>query len=128
MSMRILLVEPGKQPVLKEIDGSLKSMQEIVGGTIQALYPFEEPVALICNDEGKLLGLPLNRALRDETGQIYDIIAGTFFLCGAPEGGDSFENLSEDQIRIFSTRYVWTEHFIRLNEDIICLYDDSTVL
>ena len=55
--MRILLVEPGKRPVLKEIDGSLKSMQEIVGGTIQAIYPFEEPVALICNDEGKLLGL-----------------------------------------------------------------------
>lgn len=39
-------------------------MQEIVGGTIQVLYPFAEPVALVCNDEGKLLGLPLNRALR----------------------------------------------------------------
>lgn len=72
--MRILLVEPGKTPVLKEIDGSLKSMQEIVGGTIQVLYPFAEPVALVCNDEGKLLGLPLNRALRDEKGRIYDIV------------------------------------------------------
>ena len=71
--MRILLVEPGKTPILKEIDGSLKSMQEIVGGTIQALYPFEEPVALICNDDGKLLGLPLNRGLRDEEGRIYMI-------------------------------------------------------
>ena len=109
--MRILLVEPGKRPVLKEIDGSLKSMQEIVGGTIQAIYPFEEPVALICNDEGKLLGLPLNRALRDEEGRIYDIVAGTFFLCGAPADSDSFENLSEDQIEIFSTRYVWPERF-----------------
>ena len=57
--MKILLVEPGKKPVLSEIDGSLKSMQEVVGGTIQAIFPFEEPVALICNDEGKLLGLPL---------------------------------------------------------------------
>lgn len=95
--MRILLVEPGKRPVLKEIDGSLKSMQEIVGGTIQALYPFEEPVALICNDEGKLLGLPLNRALRDEEGRIYDIVAGTFFLCGAPEGSDRFESLTRQQ-------------------------------
>ena len=126
--MRILLVEPGKQPVLKEIDGSLKSMQEIVGGTIQALYPFEEPVALICNDEGKLLGLPLNRALRDEEGRIYDVIAGTFFLCGAPEGSDSFENLSGDQIRIFNSRYVSPEYFIRLNGELICLYDDSPML
>lgn len=99
--MRILLVEPGKKPVVREIDGSLKSMQELVGGTIQALYPFEEPVALICNDEGKLLGLPLNRALRDEEGRIYDVIAGTFFLCGAPEGSDSFENLTEKNIRYF---------------------------
>lgn len=84
--MRILLVEPGKEPVLKEIDGSLKSMQEAVGGTIQVLYPFEKPVALICNDEGKLLGLPLNRALRDSEGQIYDIVAGTFFLLRSPSG------------------------------------------
>jgi hypothetical protein len=98
MTMRILLVEPGKTPVLKEIDGSLKSMQEIVGGTIQVLYPFTEPVALICNDEGKLLGLPLNRALRDENGRIYDIVAGAFFLCGAPKGSDRsdrFESLSQ---------------------------------
>lgn len=67
----------------KDIDGSLKSMQEAVGGTIQALYPFEEPVALICNDEGKLLGLPLNRALRDEEGRIYDIIRDIFPVRGS---------------------------------------------
>lgn len=103
--MRILLVEPGKRPVLKEIDGSLKSMQEIVGGTIQALYPFEEPVALICNDEGKLLGLPLNRALRDEEGRIYDIVAGTFFLCGAPERSDQFESLQKEQVLRYLQAY-----------------------
>ena len=76
-------MEPEKKPVLKEIDGSLKSMQEAVGGTIQALYPFEEPVALICNDEGKLLGLPLNRALRDEEDRIYDIIRDIFPVRGS---------------------------------------------
>lgn len=103
--MRILLVEPGKRPILKEIDGSLKSMKEIVGGTIQALYPFEKPVALICNDEGKLLGLPLNRALRDEEGRIYDIVAGTFFLCGAPEGSDRFESLQKEQILRYLQAY-----------------------
>ena len=71
--MRILLVEPGKKPVVREIDGSLKSMQELVGGTIQALYPFEEPVALICNDEGKLLGLPLrapNKTCKEVNGMV----------------------------------------------------------
>lgn len=31
-------------PTVQEIDGSLESMQKIVGGTIQAVYAFDEPV------------------------------------------------------------------------------------
>ena len=57
--MRILVVEPTKDPYVKEIDGSLASMQAIVGGFIQAVEPFEDPnVLLVCNEEAKLLGLP----------------------------------------------------------------------
>ena len=119
--MRILLVEPGKEPALKEIDGSLKSMQEIVGGTIQAIYPFEEPVALICNDEGKLLGLPLNRALQDEEGRIYDIVAGTFFLCGAPEDSDSFGSLTDGAMQAFKQRFAVPELFLNINGTLVCL-------
>ena len=59
--MRILMMEPGKHPVPVEIDGSLKSTQAAVGGLIQAVYPFADPVALICNKEGKLLNLQPNR-------------------------------------------------------------------
>ena len=119
--MRILLVEPGKTPVLKEIDGSLKSMQEIVGGTIQVLYPFAEPVALVCNDEGKLLGLPLNRALRDEKGRIYDIVAGTFFLCGAPEGSDRFESLTEEQHSNFYEYFHKADVFLNSDGNLCCI-------
>lgn len=122
--MRILLVEPSKRPVLKEIDGSLKSMQEIVGGTIQALYPFEEPVALICNDEGKLLGLPLNRALRDSEGRIYDVVAGTFFLCGAPEESDSFESLTKEQYLNFYEYFQKAELFLNLDRNLCCVHLD----
>lgn len=96
--MRILLVEPGKAPRPTEIGDSLESMQAVVGGSIQAVYPFEEPVALVCNEEGKCLGLPLNRALRLDTGEIYDVIAGTFFLCAAPPDSDRFTSLTEEQI------------------------------
>ena len=54
--MRILVVEPTKDPYVKEIDGSLTSMQAIVGGFIQAVEPFEDPnVLLLCNEEAKLL-------------------------------------------------------------------------
>lgn len=48
--MRILLVEPEKVPQPTEIGDSLEAMQAVVGGAIQAVYPFEEPVALICNE------------------------------------------------------------------------------
>ena len=104
--MKILLLNPNDPPVPTDIEGTLKSMQAIVGGYIQAVYPFEEPVALICNEEGKLLGLELNRLLRHpETNAVYDVIAGTCFLCSAPPDSENFESLSPEQI----TRY--TNHF-----------------
>lgn len=61
--LHVLVVEPGKQPKLRTIPHTLYAMQALVGGPIQAVYPFEEPVALICNEEGKLEGLPPNRGL-----------------------------------------------------------------
>ena len=97
--MKVLLVEPNADPRAIEIDGSLASMQSLVGGLIEAVYPFNDPVALICNDEGKLTGLPQNRPLKHpETGEIYDIVCGTFFLCSAPSDSESFESLPDDLI------------------------------
>lgn len=55
--MRILVVEPVKRPYVKEIDHTLEEMQKVVGGSIQALYPFEDRVGLICNDEAKIAGV-----------------------------------------------------------------------
>jgi len=78
--MKILVVEPMKEPYAKEIQGTLEEMQAIVGGYIQAVYPFEDPVAVVCNDEGKLMGLPYNRLLRDDSGRPYDVLCGTFFV------------------------------------------------
>ena len=109
--MRILLVEPGKAPRPTEIGDGLESMQVVVGGSIQAVYPFEEPVALVCNDEGKLLGLPLNRVLQLDSGEIYDVIAGAFFLCAAPPDSDRFTSLTEEQIARYSERFRAIELF-----------------
>ena len=52
--MKVLMIEPGKAPYEAELDGSLKSMQEAVGGGIEGYYPYAEPVAIVCNDEGKI--------------------------------------------------------------------------
>ena len=101
--LRVLVVEPEKPPAAQEIDRSLESMQRLVGGYIQAVYPFDDPVALICNEEGKLLGLPMNRTLRDERGVPYDIVCGTFFLAGIVE--DDFASLTDRQIEKYTDYY-----------------------
>ena len=100
---------------------TLTSVQQLVGGTIQAVYPFEEPVALICNDEGKLLNLPPNRALRDCNGAIYDIVAGTFFLCAASADSDRFESLTDEQAQTYMERFAMPEQFIKVKGAIVVL-------
>ena len=80
--MTVLYVKPGEKPKHIEIENDLEALQRAVGGYIEAVYPYEDPVALIVNEEGKLNGLPLNRALRDEDNDIYDIVAGPFLVVG----------------------------------------------
>lgn len=116
--MNVLIVQPGSPPDAKEIGEGLSAMQAVVGGPIQAVYPFEEPVALICHEEGKLLGLPLNRCLRmEDTGEIYDIIAGTFLLCSAPPDRDRFESLTSEQITHYAKRFQHPEYFPAVRHD-----------
>lgn len=119
--MRILLVEPEQMPEVREIDGELHTIQDLVGGTIQVIYPFSDPVALVCNDDGKLLGLPGKRALRDEQGRLYDVICGSFFLCGAPAGRDHFVSLTEEQTEKYQRRFETPEMFLNVNGQIIVL-------
>ena len=106
-----------------ELGHSLGEMQKAVGGSIQILYPFEDPVALVCNEEGKLLGLPANRALRDGSGAVYDIVCGTFFLCGAPPDSDTLGSLTEEQISRYERRFSRPELFLNIGGHIICLPD-----
>ena len=119
--MRVLVIEPEHRPEVREIDGSLKAMQSVVGGLIQPIYPFDDPVALVCNDEGKLMGLPANRGLRDRDGQIYDIVCGTFLLCGAPPDSDHFTGLSSEQIERYRKRFYTPEMFWGMDGRIVCL-------
>lgn len=108
----VLVVEPEKRPYVKEIDNTLESLQREVGGDIQAIYPFEEPVAIVTDDESKFNGKSLNRALRNENGEVYDIIAGTFLIVGLTE--DDFGSLSEEYIQQFSELFRASEAFINI--------------
>ena len=119
--MRVIVVEPTETPAVRDIGSDLESMQQIVGGSIEAVYPFEEPVALVCNEEGKLLNLPLNRALRDGRGDVYDVIAGTFFLCAAPPDSEHFESLTDRQVETYTERFTAPEVFLNMGGKIIAL-------
>ena len=117
--MTVLVVEPMKEPYVKEIDPGLHALQAEVGGDIGATYPFSDPVALVCNDEGKLIGLDLNRGLRDENGEIYDIMAGTFLVVGL--GEEDFTSLSPELAQKYTEHFRQPEQFISLGGQIIAV-------
>ena len=101
--IKVLVVEPMRPCRVQEICGR-KDMQSIVGGSIEAVYPFQhDKVALVCHGEGKLLGLPYNRPLLDEDGKPYDVICGTFFIAGL--GVEDFTSLTEEQIQQYKAFY-----------------------
>ena len=105
--MKILIIEPGKHPRETEIDGSLESMQKTVGGYLQAIYPFEDEVALVCDDESKLKSDTQWNRMLPETG---DIIKGTFFIAGL--GAEDFTDLSAELMEKYRQRFRTVELFI----------------
>ena len=110
--MKVLMVEPGKSPYAAEIESGLKSLQAAVGGDIQAVYPYEDPVALICNEEGKLHGCSMdsfNRTLLSDDGTPIDIIAGTFLIVGLTE--DDFGSLSPELLEKYEKLFHRPEKF-----------------
>ena len=115
--LTVLVVEPMKEPYVKEIDPGLHALQAEVGGDIAASYPFDDPVGLVLNDEGKLIGLDLNRSLRDEHGEIYDIVAGTFLVVGL--GPESFASLPPDMIQKYTEQFKRPELFASINGQIV---------
>ena len=114
-----LLVKPNEYPQKVTIGAELKDLQEAVGGTITAVYPFADPVAIVCNDEGKLLGLPMNRALRDEHGQTYDVLTGSFLVVGL--GKEDFASLSPELAQKYEQHFHQPETFIKLGGHLVIL-------
>lgn len=108
----VLLVEPEKRPKVIQIKNELKVMQNLVGGYIETIMPFEDEVALVCNENGKNEGLSLNRAIYFENSdEIADIIAGTFFICYAPADSEDFESLPEELAKKYEKMFEKPELF-----------------
>lgn len=114
-TIKVLMVEPMKEPYPAEVENTLEGLQRAVGGYIETVY-LEDCAVLVCNEEGKLLGLPGNRSLGN------DIIAGAFFVAGSNDDGD-FVSLAEDKIRQYSDRFQKPEAFTQEQvEDVSAIF------
>lgn len=119
-TLSVLKIAPGQYPQQVEIDNDLKALQEAVGGFIGASYLFsDDPVAIVYNDDGKLMGLPLNRALRDEDGQMYDAVAGTFLVVGL--GEEDFASLTPELAQKYEQLFHQPEAFLKLGNRLLVL-------
>lgn len=97
--IRALIVEPNKEPYEVILGNGLKSRQNVVGGLIEYCYLLDDDsVALICNEEGKILGLPFNREIG------YDIICGNFIIVGDDGSGEDL-SLTDEQINKYKERF-----------------------
>lgn len=107
--MRVLIVKPNEHPMQKDINNDLKTLQSIVGGYMEVIYPFHDTAGLICNEDGKILKLPLNRTIRDEDGRVLDIISGDFIIVGISES--DFCDLTDEQIKEYTTMFYKKEFY-----------------
>ncbi len=115
--LTVLLIEPMKPPSVVEISSDLDSLQKAVGGYIETAHFFNDPIEIICNEEGKIHNLPLNRAIYNEEGNIVEVIAGTFLIVG--DGEEDFENLSPAMIEKYCDLFDRPEKFVKLAGQIL---------
>lgn len=95
--IKVIVVEPNKKPYIKEIDNTLEAKQELVGGDIEIVSSFfseDKDFDFIVNEEGKLLGLPLNRFIWGSK----DVVAGNLIVAKTDYETGEFVDMSDEEI------------------------------
>lgn len=95
--IRVLVVEPMKEPKVEYIENTLDGMQRVVGGLIEEI-DLNDNTVLVCNEEGKLMNLQANRRVGR------DVIAGTFFIAG-DDGSEDLVSLTDEQVNEYKERF-----------------------
>ena len=102
-TIKVLIVHPGKEAEIKEIKNTLETLQQLVGGYIECFQPYDDEVALIVNEEGKIRsGFYPNRQIFDDNGNLVDVIYGTFIVVGALDGDWEWASLSDEQSKHYA--------------------------
>lgn len=112
----VLIVKPYHRPIRATIDHDLEAMQQIVGGTIEAVYPFQDRACIVVDVEGKLKGYTENRVLRDRHGEPYDILVGDFFVVGLDN--NDFCSLTPQQMDYYEKMYFQPEMFVHIGSSV----------
>lgn len=101
--IRVLIVDPTLDPYVEKIENTLEKKQKIVGGLIE-FVELENDIDLICNEEGKIYNLPMNRIIKN------DIICGTFIIAGQKNGETI--SLKDEQIKKYKSYFKLRNHTI----------------
>lgn len=118
--IRLLEIAPLGKPRIIEVEHTLENLQALVGGTVQAVYPWEDLVAVLCDDDGKGKGYPANRILEDEEGNPYDIIVGTFYICGLTQ--EDFASIPDDLAEKYTEKFRYPEMFMRTENGHVVMF------
>lgn len=102
-TIRVLKIEPGKEPYVKDIENDYEASQIEVEGLIDCVG-FGDGCVAVLNDESKLNGMEPNRRYGN------DIFCGPFFICGDGRDGD-FISLTEEQIEKYTKQFGEIEQF-----------------
>ena len=123
-TIRVLFVEPMEKPKLINIGHTLESLQKLVGGNIEALYPWSDEVAIIACDESKMNGSLANRCLEDDDNNVYDIICGNFLLTGLTD--TDFGSLSDEMAEKYTAKFAHPEMFFKTaDKKLVCVKEGS---
>ena len=118
--IRMLEIAPLEAPRLIEVEHTLENLQKLVGGTVQAVYPWEDYCCILCDDDGKAKGYPANRVLVDEDGNPYDILVGTFYICGLTR--DDFASIPDDLAEKYTEKFKYPEFFMRTENGHVIMF------
>ena len=121
--IKVLMVEPGKRAYEKEIGNNLDDIYSALNcRCFQAVYPFNDYVAIICDDDGKINGSEPNRPVYDDGGNFYDVIFGNFFVCDC--SGSEFDSLPDDMMKKYKEMFLLPYKFIRTEDGLIAVQYD----
>ena len=96
--MKVLLVRCDEEPKVIDIPHTLLIMQQLVGGDIEIVEPFEDDIALVCSETGRNDGKQLNCVINSSLD-----IFGDFFLC--KYGETELEDLPEEKAFMYASMF-----------------------